>query len=122
MIFETIIGLEIHIELNTRSKMFCACSTEFGAQPNANTCPVCLGMPGTYPVLNKEAVRLALRAARALNCRINKVSCFNRKNYFYPDLPKGYQITQFELPLCEDGFWNLNRKQVIKIRKGYKPH
>ncbi len=104
MIFETIIGLEIHIELNTRSKMFCACSTEFGAQPNANTCPVCLGMPGTYPVLNKEAVRLALRAARALNCRINKVSCFNRKNYFYPDLPKGYQITQFELPLCEDGF------------------
>jgi len=104
MIFETIIGLEIHVELKTRSKMFCSCSTQFGAPPNTNTCPVCTGIPGTLPALNNEAVRLALRAGRALNCRINMISRFDRKNYFYPDLPKGYQITQYEVPLCENGY------------------
>ena len=104
MSFETVIGLEIHVELKTLTKIFCSCSTEFGAPPNSNTCPICLGMPGVLPSLNQQAVRLALRAGRALNCKINTVSRFDRKNYFYPDLPKGYQITQFDLPLCEKGY------------------
>src|SRR5699024_911543 len=104
MMFETIIGLEIHVELNTKSKMFCSCSTEFGASPNENTCPICMGMPGTLPLLNERVAYLASRAVIALHCDINKVSIFDRKNYFYPDLPKGYQITQFELPICEDGY------------------
>ncbi|MBB6216207.1 aspartyl-tRNA(Asn)/glutamyl-tRNA(Gln) amidotransferase subunit B [Anaerosolibacter carboniphilus] len=102
--FETIIGLEIHVELKTKSKIFCGCSTEFGAQPNENTCPICTGLPGTLPVLNEEVVNLAMRAGSALNCRINHVNKFDRKNYFYPDLPKAYQISQFDLPICEKGF------------------
>jgi len=106
--FETIIGLEIHAELNTRSKIFCSCSTEFGSEPNKNTCPICLGMPGTLPVLNEEVVRLALRAGMALNCKINKVSKFDRKNYFYPDLPKGYQISQYDLPICTGGYLDID--------------
>ncbi|MDR2431006.1 MAG: Asp-tRNA(Asn)/Glu-tRNA(Gln) amidotransferase subunit GatB [Candidatus Margulisbacteria bacterium] len=102
--YEAVIGLEIHTHLKTKSKMFCACSTEFGRPPNSNICPVCTGQPGALPVLNKEAVNLAIRCGLALNCTINKKSVFARKNYFYPDLPKGYQISQFDLPVASRGF------------------
>src|SRR5437667_4993533 len=102
--WETVIGLETHVQLRTVSKMFCGCSTTFGAPPNTNVCPVCLGLPGALPVLNKKAVDFAVRAAMALNCAINETSIFARKNYFYPDLPKGYQISQFDKPLAEHGF------------------
>ncbi len=105
--FETIIGLEIHVELKTKSKIFCGCSTEFGSQPNENTCPICTGLPGTLPVLNEEVIHLAMRAGSALNCRINRVNKFDRKNYFYPDLPKAYQISQFDLPICGEGFMDI---------------
>ncbi len=101
--FQPVIGLEVHAQLLTRSKIFCGCSTEFGAPPNANTCAVCLGMPGVLPVLNEKVVEFAVRAGRALECRINPVSIWSRKNYFYPDLPKGYQISQYDQPLCEHG-------------------
>lgn len=103
MAFETIIGLEIHVELATKSKIFCSCSTAFGSPPNENTCPVCTGMPGTLPVLNEEVVSLAVKAGTALNCEINRINKFDRKNYFYPDLPKAYQISQFDLPICSKG-------------------
>jgi len=101
--FQPVIGLEVHAQLLTRSKIFCGCSTEFGAPPNANTCAVCLGMPGVLPVLNEKVVEYAVRVGRALECRINPVSIWARKNYFYPDLPKGYQISQYDQPLCEHG-------------------
>jgi len=103
MVFEAVIGLEIHAQLLTASKIFCSCSTAFGAAPNTQVCPVCLGLPGPLPVLNREAVDLAVRAALALGCRINESSVFARKNYFYPDLPKGYQISQYERPLATGG-------------------
>ena len=103
MEFEAVIGLEVHAQLLTASKIFCACSTEFGAPPNSNTCPVCLGLPGALPVLNREAVAMAVKAGLALGCSINRNSIFARKNYFYPDLPKGYQISQYDLPLAQDG-------------------
>jgi len=104
MEFETVIGLEVHAQLKTDSKIFCGCSTRFGAAPNSNTCPVCLGMPGVLPVLNRKVVEYALKMALATNCRTNLRNQFARKNYFYPDLPKGYQISQFELPIAEHGW------------------
>jgi len=102
--FETVIGLEIHVELATKSKIFCSCSTEFGAEPNKNTCPVCTGMPGVMPVLNEEVIHLAVKAGTALNCDINLINKTDRKNYFYPDLPKAYQISQYDLPICSNGY------------------
>jgi aspartyl-tRNA(Asn)/glutamyl-tRNA(Gln) amidotransferase subunit B len=101
--WETVIGLETHVQLRTRSKMFCGCSTVFGAPPNTNVCPVCLGLPGALPTVNGQAIRLAVRAALALGCRVHLRSIFARKNYFYPDLPKGYQISQYEEPLATGG-------------------
>jgi aspartyl-tRNA(Asn)/glutamyl-tRNA(Gln) amidotransferase subunit B len=101
--YEAVIGLEIHAQLRTASKIFCGCSTAFGAPPNTHVCPVCLGLPGSLPVLNRAAVEYAIRAALALGCRINETSIFARKNYFYPDLPKGYQISQYERPLASEG-------------------
>src|ERR1043165_5590882 len=101
--FEAVIGLEIHAQLLTASKIFCGCSTAFGAPPNSHVCPVCLGLPGALPVLNHAAVDKAMRAALALGCTIHATSIFARKNYFYPDLPKGYQISQYEQPLATDG-------------------
>jgi aspartyl-tRNA(Asn)/glutamyl-tRNA(Gln) amidotransferase subunit B len=103
MDYEPVIGLEIHAQLKTKTKIFCACSTAFGAAPNTHTCPVCLGMPGVLPVLNKKVVEYTLRMALATGCRIEAVSRFARKNYFYPDLPKGYQISQYELPIARNG-------------------
>jgi aspartyl-tRNA(Asn)/glutamyl-tRNA(Gln) amidotransferase subunit B len=107
--FEPVIGLEIHAQLLTRTKIFCGCSTRFGDPPNTNICPVCLGLPGALPVLNRSAVDLAARAALALGCRLNRHSIFARKNYFYPDLPKGYQISQYDQPLASDGHVVLSR-------------
>jgi len=101
--YEAVIGLEVHVQLLTNTKIFCACSARFGDPPNTNVCPVCLGLPGTLPVLNKRAVELAMRASLALNCTVHEHSRFARKNYFYPDLPKGYQISQYELPLATNG-------------------
>lgn len=102
--YETVIGLEVHVELHTKSKIFCGCSTEFGALPNTHTCPICLGYPGVLPVLNKQAVEYAMKAAMALNCEIASESKFDRKNYFYPDSPKAYQISQFDKPIGEHGW------------------
>src|SRR5512145_1752213 len=103
MTWETVIGLEVHVQLGTRSKMFCGCAATFGEQPNTYVCPVCLGLPGALPVPNGAAIRLGVRGALALECTVHPVSVFSRKNYFYPDLPKGYQISQFDRPLATGG-------------------
>lgn len=117
--WEMVVGLEVHVQLKTRTKAFCACSTEFGAPPNVNTCPVCLALPGALPVLNAKAVELATRAALALNCTVQPVSVFARKNYFYPDSPKGYQISQFDKPLATDGYVEIGlRADHSPIRVG----
>ena len=117
--WEMVVGLEVHVQLKTRTKAFCACSAEYGASPNANTCPVCLALPGALPVLNEHAVALATRAALALNCEVQPVSIFARKNYFYPDLPKGYQISQFDKPLALGGWIEIgSRAEGSPIRIG----
>ena len=108
MKYETVIGLEVHVQIKTNTKIFCSCSTEFGSRPNENTCPICLGMPGVLPVLNKRFLESSMRACLATHCTIEPMNRFARKNYFYPDLPKGYQISQFELPLGTNGYININ--------------
>lgn len=118
--YEAVIGLEVHAQLNTETKIFCGCSTRFGAPPNENTCPVCLGLPGALPVLNKKVVELALRASLAVGCHVPPVSVFARKNYFYPDLPKGYQISQYDQPLAVEGslkFSVHDSTREIRIRR-----
>lgn len=119
--YEAVIGLEVHAQLLTNTKLFCGCSTKFGGAPNTNVCPVCLGHPGVLPVTNKQAVEFSVLMGLAVNCRINERSIFARKNYFYPDLPKGYQISQFEEPICEEGFLEVssenNTKKKIRIKR-----
>jgi len=117
--YETIIGLEIHVQVKTESKMFCSCSTEFGASPNSQVCPVCLGLPGVLPILDEKVVEQAVKAALALNCEVLKVSTFDKKIYFYPDLPKGYQISQYYQPLAKSGYVDIkvkNTRRKIRIR------
>ncbi len=114
MEYEIVIGLEIHSELRTKSKMFCGCRNEFGSDPNTQTCPVCLGMPGTLPVINKTALEYAVKAGTAMNCKISSFSKMDRKNYFYPDLPKAYQISQYDLPICYDGYVDIEVNGVTK--------
>ena len=118
--YETVIGLEVHIELATKTKIFCGCSTEFGGEPNTHTCPVCAGMPGSLPVLNRQVVEFALKAGIAANCQINQLCKFDRKNYFYPDNPQNYQISQLYLPLCHDGWIEIETsagKKKIRIHE-----
>ena len=112
--YEVVIGLEVHAQLKTNSKIFCSCSTQFGAGPNENTCPVCTGMPGMLPVLNARAVEYAVKMAMAVDCTVNRRSLFARKNYFYPDLPMGYQISQFELPVAEHGHVDIHTEGGVK--------
>ena len=117
MTWETIIGLETHVELATKTKIFCSCTTQFGGDPNTHCCPVCTGMPGTLPVLNKKVLEFSVKAGLALNCEISRRSQFDRKNYFYPDLPKAYQISQLYLPICHDGAVDIGGGKTIRIHE-----
>ena len=119
--YEAVVGLEVHAELSTKTKIFCNCSTEFGSAPNTQVCPICMGLPGTLPVLNEKVVEYAVKAGLALNCSISMDSKNDRKNYFYPDLPKSYQISQFDKPLCYEGYVEIedefgNEKKIRLIR------
>ncbi len=118
--FEPVIGLEVHVQMSTETKCFCSCKVEFGAEPNTNVCPVCLALPGSLPVLNKKALEYAIKASLALNCRVHELSVFARKNYFYPDLPKGYQISQYDKPLATDGYIDIKvdgKQERIRIHR-----
>lgn len=120
--YEAVIGLEVHVQLLTKTKIFCFCSTEFASSDNQNTCPVCIGLPGALPVLNQNAVELGIKTGLALNCKVNKKSTFSRKNYFYPDLPKGYQISQYDEPVCSDGyieFYVQGQKKRVSIVRAH---
>lgn len=122
MIYEVVIGVEVHAQLRTKSKLFCGCGTMFGLTANSQTCPLCLGLPGTLPVLNQAAVEMAVRAGLALNCTIAANNLFARKNYFYPDLPKGYQISQYEAPICEHGWIEIAASEGtrrVRIRRAH---
>lgn len=122
MKYEAVIGLEVHTELQTTTKIFCSCRTSFGADPNTNVCPVCLGLPGVLPVLNKKVLEYAVRAGLALNCEISRFSKFDRKNYYYPDLPKDFQTSQFDLPICEHGYLDVEvdgEKRRIRITRAH---
>jgi aspartyl-tRNA(Asn)/glutamyl-tRNA(Gln) amidotransferase subunit B len=122
MIYEVVIGVEVHAQLRTTSKLFCGCGTTFGLSANSQTCPVCLGLPGTLPVINQAAIEMAVRAGLALNCTIATNNVFARKNYFYPDLPKGYQISQYESPICEYGWIEIATNEGtkrVRIRRAH---
>ncbi|MBO4947883.1 MAG: Asp-tRNA(Asn)/Glu-tRNA(Gln) amidotransferase subunit GatB, partial [Peptococcaceae bacterium] len=114
MVYEVVIGCEVHVELKTKTKIFCSCPTDFGGAPNTHVCPVCLGLPGTLPVLNKRVLEYAVKAGLAMNCDIARFSKFDRKNYFYPDLTKAYQISQFDLPICRNGYIDIKTEQGEK--------